>query len=161
MKIRLATKDDLQEMKNIFDYGRQIQLESGNPTQWAQGYPKVELILDDIEKEAAHLCIDENNEIVALFSVFIDPDPTYQEIEGAWLNNEAYATIHRIASSGKVPGVGQYCIEWVQNIYNNVRIDTHEENQQMKHILEKLNFQYCGIIYLENGEARNAYHYEK
>lgn len=161
MKIRLATKDDLQEMKNIFDYGRQIQLESGNPTQWAKGYPKVELILDDIEKEAAHLCIDENNEIVALFSVFIDPDPTYQEIEGAWLNNEAYATIHRIASSGKVPGVGQHCIEWVQNIYDNVRIDTHEENQQMKHILEKLNFQYCGIIYLENGEARNAYHYEK
>ncbi len=161
MKIKLATKDDLKEMKKIFDYGRKIQLESGNPTQWAEDYPKVELILEDIAKEAAHLCLNENNEIVALFSVFTAPDPTYEKIEGAWLNSEAYATIHRIASSGKLSGVGQLCIEWVQKKYDNVRIDTHDKNQQMKHILKKLDFQYCGIIYLENGETRNAYHYEK
>lgn len=161
MKIRRAKKDDLMKMREIFEYGRKVQLESGNLTQWAAGYPVDALILEDIKRKAAHLCLNDEDELLAVFSVFTDEDPTYREIEGAWLNNEPYATIHRIASSGRVSGAGQYCIEWVQDQYDNVRIDTHKENEQMKHILNKLDFEYCGVIYLENGETRNAYHYKK
>ena len=159
VKIRLANKKDLSEMREVFNYGREVQLASDNPTQWAPGYPSDELIMEDITQEAAHVCVDERGEIVAVLSVFTQPDPTYHKIEGAWLNDEPYATIHRIASNGKVRGVGQYCIEWVQSQFNNVRIDTHDNNQQMKHIIKKLGFKYCGIIYLENGDSRNAYHY--
>ena len=161
MKIRLAMKEDLPNMRKIFEHGRQIQLESGNLTQWEEGYPQDALILEDIENGAAHLCLNEENQIVALFSVFTEPDPTYKAIEGTWLNDEDYATIHRIASTGLVSGAGQQCIEWVQSRWDNVRIDTHQDNQQMKHILNKLDFEYCGIIYLANGDPRNAYHYEK
>lgn len=161
MEIRLARKKDLGKMREIFNYGRKIQLESGNPTQWKLGYPSDELILQDIAKNAAYLCLNEQGEIVAVFSVFTDPDATYHKIDGEWLNDEPYATIHRIATNGKERGSGQYCIEWVQNQYQNVRIDTHDNNQQMKHIIKKLGFKYCGIIYLENGDSRNAYHYSK
>ena len=159
MEIKVASKKDLIEMREVFDYGRNVQIKSGNLTQWKKGYPSDSLILEDIEKGAAHLCLSEEGEILALFSVFTEADPTYTEIEGQWLNNQKYATIHRIASTGKVRGIGQYCIQWVLSQYNNVRIDTHHENQQMKHILKKLGFKYCGIIYLDNGEARDAYHY--
>lgn len=161
MKIRLARKNDLSKMRNVFNYGRKVQLESGNLTQWAIGYPSDELILEDIAKEAAHLCLNDREEIVAVFSVFTDPDVTYHKIDGEWLNDEPYATIHRIANNGKEQGVGQQCIEWVQSQYNNVRIDTHNNNQQMKHVLNKLNFEYCGIIYLANGDSRNAYQYSR
>lgn len=161
MKIRLATKEDLGEMREVFNYGRKVQLESGNPTQWALGYPSDELILEDIAKGAAYLCLNDQEELLAVFSVFTDPDSTYYEIDGEWLNDEPYATIHRIATNGKERGVGQYCIEWVQDQYDNVRIDTHNNNQQMKHILKKLGFKYCGVIYLSNGDSRNAYHYSK
>lgn len=161
MKIRLAVKEDIPAMREVFEYGRQVQLETGNLNQWAPGYPSDELMLEDIKREAAHLCLNEQNEILAVFSVFTDPDPTYHEIDGKWLNDEPYATIHRIATSGKEKGVGQYCIQWVQERFDNVRIDTHEDNDPMKHILEKLGFDYCGIIYLENGDPRNAYHYAK
>lgn len=161
MKIRLATKGDIPKMREIYNYGRKIQLESGNPSQWKEGYPKESIILEDIENKAAHLCLNSKNEILAVFSVFTEADPTYSKIEGEWLNNEEYATIHRIASAGKISGVGQYCIEWVQEQHDNVRIDTHKKNEQMRHILKKLGFKYCGIIYLDNGEARDAYHYEK
>lgn len=161
MKVRLATKKDVSKMKQVFNYGRKIQLESGNPTQWDKGYPSEKLILEDIAQKAAYLYLDEKDEVIAVFSVFTDPDPTYLKIDGQWLNEKPYATIHRIASNRKAQGVGQACIEWVQKRYNNVRIDTHQNNQQMKHILNKLGFQYCGIIYLMNGDSRNAYHYSK
>ncbi|MDN6730770.1 MAG: N-acetyltransferase [Atopostipes suicloacalis] len=160
MEIKLARKSDLNKMRKVFNHGRKVQLESGNLTQWKEGYPTDTLILDDIEKGAAHLCVNDSDEILAVFSVFTGEDPTYTDIKGQWLNQEEYATIHRIASTGKVPGVGQYCISWVINQHQNIRIDTHHKNKQMKHILKKLGFQYCGIIYLENGDARDAYQYE-
>lgn len=159
MKIRLAKKNDLSKMRKIFDYGREVQLASGNLTQWVAGYPSEELMLEDIRKEAAHVCLDDQGGVAAVFSVFTEPDPTYSNIEGEWLNDQPYATIHRIATSGKMRGAGQVGIQWVQEQHDNVRIDTHENNQQMKHIIKKLGFKYCGIIYLENGDSRNAYHY--
>lgn len=159
MKIRLATKEDLKKMREIFEYGRKLQVQTGNPTQWAEGYPSKSLILEDIQKKAAYLCLNEEGKLLGVFSLFTDPDPTYHKIVGEWLNDKPYATIHRIATNGKERGVGQYCIKWVQNQYENVRIDTHEKNKQMKHILRKLDFNYCGLIYLENGDSRNAYHY--
>ncbi|MDN6162413.1 MAG: N-acetyltransferase [Atopostipes sp.] len=159
MKIKLASKKNLPQMRKIFNYGRKIQLESGNLNQWQEGYPSDALILEDIQKRAAHLSLNDNGEILAIFSLFTEADPTYTKINGNWLNNEKYATIHRIASSGIVSAAGQDCIKWVLKQYDNVRIDTHHKNEQMKHVLEKLGFHYCGIIYLENGEERNAYQY--
>ena len=52
-------------------------------------------------------------------------------------------------------------MKWVQDQYDNVRIDTHEDNAPMKYVLEKLGFEYCGVIYLEDGDARDAYHYAR
>lgn len=161
MEIRLATKKDLDKMREVFNHGRKVQLESGNSTQWRAGYPADDLILADVAQDAAYVCLNEQEKVVAVLSVFTEPDATYYKIDGAWLNDEPYATIHRIASNGQERGVGQRCIEWVQSKYANVRIDTHDNNQQMKHILKKLGFKYCGIIYLENGDARNAYHYSR
>jgi len=161
MNIRKATKADIPAMREVFNVGREIQLKTGNLKQWAPGYPSEALILEDIAKGAAHICANEAGEILGVFSVFTEPDLTYAEIDGAWLNNEPYATIHRIATNGKEKGVGQYCINWVQNKFDNVRIDTHDDNQQMKHVVKKLGFKYTGVIYLENGDPRNAYHYVK
>lgn len=161
MKIREARQEDIPKMREVFDYGRQIQLETGNLNQWAAGYPAEELIREDIAKGAAHICLNEEDEIVGVFSVFIEPDPTYAEIDGAWLNEEPYATIHRIAVNGKARGVGQYCIKWIQERFDNVRIDTHENNQPMIHVVNKLGFEYCGVIYLANGDPRNAYQFTR
>jgi RimJ/RimL family protein N-acetyltransferase len=40
---------------------------------------------------------------------------------------------------------------------DNIRIDTHDDNKTMQHILLKNGFTYCGIIYLKNGDERLAY----
>lgn len=161
MKIRKATIEDLPKMREIFNYGRELQIQTGNPNQWEEGYPSKNLMMEDMEKGAAHVCESDQGEIMAVLSVFTEPDPTYYEIEGQWLNDEPYTTIHRIATSGVVKGVGQYCLQWVQERSENVRIDTHKDNAPMKYVLEKLGFAYCGVIYLDNGDPRDAYHYTK
>ena len=38
-----------------------------------------------------------------------------------------------------------------------MRIDTHEQNHGMRTLLKTLNYNYCGVIYLENGDKRLAY----
>lgn len=159
MNIRLATAQDLPALREIFDQAREYQIEGGNTTQWAPGYPSKELMLEDIAKEAAYVGVNKDGEIVGALSVFTEPDPTYFEIEGEWLNDAPYATVHRIATSGKEKGAGQTLLKWVQENYANVRIDTHDANEPMKYIVKKLGFKYTGVIYIENGDARNAYHY--
>lgn len=161
MQIRQATVDDMAKMREIFDYGRAVQLKTGNPNQWEAGYPAKELMMEDIETGAAHVCENDEGEIIGVLSIFTEPDPTYFDIKGAWLNDDPYTTIHRIATSGAEKGVGQYCLKWVQDRNDNVRIDTHKDNGPMKYVLEKLGFAYCGVIYLEDGDARDAYHYAK
>lgn len=161
MEIRLATVEDMPKMREIFDHGREMQLKTGNMNQWAPGYPSEELMRRDIEQNIAHVAEDKEGDVVAVFSLFTEPDPTYAEIDGAWRNDEPYATIHRIATNGKVKGVGQYCLKWVQERFDNVRIDTHDDNEPMKYLMEKLGFEYCGVILLEDGDPRNAYHFVK
>jgi RimJ/RimL family protein N-acetyltransferase len=38
-----------------------------------------------------------------------------------------------------------------------MRCDTHKDNKIMQHTLEKNGYKYCGVIYLDNGDARVAY----
>jgi RimJ/RimL family protein N-acetyltransferase len=49
----------------------------------------------------------------------------------------------------------QFCLAHT----GNIRIDTHRDNTIMQHLLSKYGFQYCGIIYLANGDERLAYQY--
>ena len=88
-------------------------------------------------------------------------DETYNYIKGAWLNNDDYGVIHRIASSGIKKGMFSEVFEYVTKISANIRIDTHHDNLVMQKVLNKHGFIKCGVIYLKNGNPRLAYHYEK
>ena len=39
----------------------------------------------------------------------------------------------------------------------SIKIDTHEQNLGMQHILRKNGYTYCGVIYVEDGTKRLAY----
>ena len=43
----------------------------------------------------------------------------------------------------------------------NIRIDTHEDNRIMQHLLDKYGFAKCGCIYVEDGTPRIAYQKER
>jgi len=130
--------------------------EVGNPEQWGDVHPPVDLVLQDIERELCYVCVTESG-IIAVFYYNIEVDPTYGKIDGRWLNDAPYGVVHRIAGKRNVPGVGTFCLQWCLEQCQNLRIDTHKDNAPMLSLLDKLGFSYCGIIWREGGDERLAF----
>jgi len=159
LKIRDAIYTDFDSIMEIYGIAREYMIKSGNPGQWGDTYPPNELIQSDIRDGRCKILFD-NDGIHGVFALFREPDPTYGYIEGGkWLNDEAYVTIHRIAGDGKVRGILSCAVEYCKGISDNVRIDTHEKNTTMQHLIEKNGFIKCGTIFLEDGAPRIAYHW--
>lgn len=101
------------------------------------------------------------DEIAAVFVYIqgVDIDPSYRLIEnGAWGNPGEYGVVHRLAGSGNVRGVGEYCLNWAFAQCHHLRVDTHADNLPMQRLLGKLGFTQRGIIYVrEDHDPRLAY----
>lgn len=157
MTIRTTSLDDLAQLKRIFASARQFMASTGNPNQWAADYPSDSLLREDIESGSSHV-VEEDGNIVATFVVRSGNDPTYGHIyQGEWLNDEPYATIHRIASNGKAKGIFHLAVGYALQHCRNIRIDTHRDNTVMQHAILKEGFKYCGVIHCWNGSERLAY----
>lgn len=157
MNIRHARPDDLGKILEIYQYARTVMAQSGNPGQWINGYPSLELLESDLAKEQLYV-LEHEGQIEAVFVYFIGDEPNYHKIEGAWLNDAPYGVVHRVATAGNVRGAGQFCLDWSYAQCRNLRIDTHADNHIMQHILEKRGYVPCGRIYVGDGSPRIAYH---
>ena len=159
MEVKKASPENIVDILQIVDQARAIMRENGNMTQWNNGYPSGEIILNDINESHAFVCISDS-EIVGYFC-FIKgdrPDPNYDIIEGgAWLNNDPYGVIHRLASGRKVKGIAQKAFDFAFSEIKNIRVDTHHDNVPMQQFLKKIGFKYCGIIYVSDGTPRDAF----
>lgn len=157
MKIREATIKDIERVMEIYDIAVKYMHANGNPTQWVGGYPFREIVEEDIAQKRLYLLLDDDNSIIAQFCYFIGDDPTYSYIDGEWLNDERYGVVHRIASSGKVRGVAQICLDWCFTRHPNMRIDTHSDNINMQRALRESGYVECGEIIVYNGTRRVAF----
>lgn len=160
MKIRKAYIKDLEDIMKVFEIAKEFMKNNGNPTQWINGYPTRQIILDDINSENFYV-IQKNNKIIAVFAFIIGEDINYKTIIGNWLNNEEYGTIHRIASDFSQKGVFQKVFQFCLTKIDNIKCDTHKNNLPMQNVLKKYGFKKCGIIYLQNGKERIAFQYKK
>lgn len=139
MTIRLATTADLPAISAIYAFARTQMAKDNNPDQWGKSHPALELLEADIA--AKHLyVIEEAGNIGGVFAFILGEDPTYQQIEGSWLNDQPYGTIHRIAGNGKVKGVFNKALAFCEQLEPNIRIDTHQNNKRMQHLIEKNGF---------------------
>ena len=143
-------------MKEIFSCARAYMKRSGNPTQWKDDRPGIDLVLNDIANNNSYLVIDDE-EIIGTFACIRGIEPTYLDIDGKWLNDDEYVTIHRVASDGSRKGVFDEIIRYCEKMNIDIRIDTHKDNKTMIHLIEKNGFTYCGIIIVDDGTPRLAY----
>lgn len=163
LNIRRALEGDLDRIMEIVAQAQQYMREAGF-CQWDNGYPSRELIADDIAKGDRYV-VAEGDTLMASAGIFFGEEPDYKEIyEGAWLNESAYLSIHRICvdNSFKGMGLGGAVVRYAEdmarkNNIRNLRCDTHKENKAMRRMLEKNGFVYCGIIHLADGSPRVAY----
>ena len=152
-----AAKQDLPAILEIYRYAKNFMIQSGNPYQWPSGYPWESLLLQDIEKGQLYICKNDGG-IYGVFAFIIGEDPTYLKIDnGAWLSDTLYGTIHRIAGNGTQKGIFAEAVSYCESKIPHLRIDTHDANHLMQHLILKHGFQKCGTIYVFDGTPRIAY----
>ena len=163
---RQIKKEDKDTVTKIYNDARCFMADSGNPEQWADGYPDECLICEDIEKERGYVC-EFDGKIAAVFMFVTEDDESYRKIyDGSWKNDEPYGVIHRIAVSKEMHGKGiaKECFDFCRNecikqgIYN-LKIDTYKDNIPMQKTLAKYGFEYCGTVYIDDKLERMAYQY--
>ena len=156
--IRHSLESDLLRMLAVYERARAYMASLGNPHQWGDsGYPSVSLLREDIARGVSYVVVDQCDEVVATFVFVEGEDPTYIIIEGAWLNEEPYGVIHRLASSGRERGIARFVFDWCSQRSRNLRVDTHAQNLVMQHLFLSLGFVLCGTIFLPDGSPRLAY----
>lgn len=157
MQIRKALPGDITTLMAIYETARRFMQTTGNRNQWIDGYPSEQQIMSDIQSGCSYVCCVDA-EIVGVFYFKIGIDPTYLHIEdGHWLNEQPYGVIHRLASAGTRKGIGRFCLQWCFSRHPNIRIDTHEDNKVLQHLLREEGYSRCGIIYVSNGTSRVAF----
>tara|TARA_B110000967_G_scaffold200589_1_gene236620 strand:+ start:1526 stop:2035 length:510 start_codon:yes stop_codon:yes gene_type:complete len=165
MKFLLAKKEDLScTLRIIAD--AQAYLAVQHIDQWQNGYPNEKVILNDIQNSESYVVKSDDSDTIATAMFSTRVEPTYSQIEGHWItkNDAIYGVIHRMAISEKSRGTGiakfifNHCEKRLkQNAIKSMRIDTHEGNLGMQALLKKLDYVFCGVIYLENNDKRLAY----
>ncbi len=160
--IRKATLKDKESVLKIYEEARAF-IKTYNSPQWQDGYPNEDTFNKDIKDGTIY--VNEVEGIVVGVATFLDYEPTYEEIDGAWLNDEEYVVIHRIATTTSKLGKGhaKAFIDYLENNpkVKNIKIDTHELNEPMKRFLIKNGFIYCGIITLNNPVDKLRLAYQK
>lgn len=159
--IRYAQAQDLPMILRIYEIARKFMADNGNPSQWGNNFPPEKLLKDDIEQQQLYVYTNEGV-IHGVFAFIIGDDPTYAHIEnGSWRSDTTYGTIHRIAGDGMEKGVFTKCINYCKEQSSHLRIDTHENNEIMKYLIQKNGFLKCGKIYVKDGSSRVAFDYLK
>ncbi len=156
MNIRKAKSEDLKNILPIYAHARRQMALMGNPGQWGTDKPSPATLREDIRKGSLFV-MEAAGEITGVFAFFTGEEPTYRTIDGKWMNEFPYGVIHRIAGSGRQKGILKHCLQFCSAFTPNLRIDTHEQNAVMRHLLEKNGFRECGIIYVEDKTPRIAF----
>lgn len=160
--IRKAINDDIEIILKIFDMSRNYMKNNGNPTQWPDSnYPNIDIIKADILNGNLYI-VERDGKVAACFSFILGEDSTYANIyNGEWLNNNAYGTIHRLASLGITGGIFEEVFKFCVDMTDEIRVDTHKNNTKLRKKLIENGFLECGVIFVEDGTERIAYHYSR
>ena len=150
MEIRLAFPNEVDAIMQVIEEAKKCLADAGS-TQWQNGYPNTETIIEDIISGQAYVALEEG-ELLAYAAVTKSPEKAYEAIyDGNWEGKEAeYLVFHRIAVASDVQGKGvaQTFLEGLIEgfDYLDFRSDTHAQNKAMQHIFEKLGFKQVGKV---------------
>ena len=90
--IRGAQQNDWQDIMDIYAIARAFMKQAGNPTQWGDKNPDPAVIRRDMA-DGNFFVLEREGRVQAVFSLVPGPDPTYGEIDGAWLRDTPYWAI--------------------------------------------------------------------
>ncbi len=161
LQFRKAVIQDSAEIWNILQQAIENRRKDGS-LQWQDGYPNLETVKSDIEKNIGYVLIN-SGEIIGYSAVIFNDEPAYIDIEGEWLTSDDFVVVHRVAVSDNYLGKGlaQKIFGFIEDLaisngIYSIKVDTNFDNIAMLKILEKLGYTYCGEVHLR-GSARKAF----
>lgn len=155
-EVRPARREELDQVMDTIGIARALMRSRGNSFQWMNGYPTRPFMEAEVEAGETYVCL-EDGLLVACFSLLDGDDPTYARIDGAWLDDGPYRTLHRLAVAKPGSGLGTTCLSWACDHSRSLRADTHRVNLAMQGALEGCGFVRCGTIWVADGSERIAY----
>jgi len=164
MIFRKTRFEDIPDVVRILDDGKKF-LRENNVLQWHLGYPNEEVIELDIMDETGYVATLEGGLVIGTVALSFAGEPWYDEIyDGAWLTNDDFLVIHRIATKSdfREKNVASFLLEEAEKLclergIKSIKIDTHIDNEIMKNWILKHGFKYCGVVHIDNNETRLAY----
>ena len=169
MQLRKATMADFDQIITILKDGAN-QLAERGVNQWQGDYPSKGQIEEDIEQGWAFLAESDDHETVGAIAIVDGPDHVYDHLDGKWIcDTDNYVVIHRVAIKSNHAGKG-YATQLLQAVINDikdnrdeidsVRIDTHEDNKAMQHLIDKMGFTKVGLLHGVYRPNETSYVYE-
>ncbi len=162
LNLRQATLNDTDRTWKILQQAIAKRKEEGSE-QWQNGYPNLDVVINDISKGFGYVIENDNNLIIGYVAIINEIEPAYTQIEGKWLNEEPYIVIHRLAVAQdiKMKGLGTWVMEEIENItisknIYSIKVDTNFDNVGMLRVFNKLEYHYCGEVYFD-GSPRKAF----
>ena len=151
---RHAEKGDLNAIVALIAHAR-AYIASQGIDQWQDGYPEPELIESDMEDGIGIVFLREDK-ICAYMALMDISEPVYDDLDGKWISDQPYATIHRMAidDGHRGKGVSTAMLAHAEAYarehgLGSVRADTHRGNKAMRGLLEKSGYAYCGDVRYE------------
>lgn len=162
---RKAELKDIDEVMIAVEDARTLLKEQGNG-QWQDGYPDRNSFINDIHNQRLFVVLDKkNNEKIVGCCALTYFEEDYSHLyEGEWKTDLPYMVMHRVAVKKDYRGLGYgkllfkiFDIEAVKEGYHSLRIDTHENNGIMRHLIEQAGYIYCGKAILKPNKDRVVY----
>lgn len=161
LKFRKAQPEDTERIWEILQQAIERRRKDGSH-QWQDGYPNRNVVQKDIQQQVGYVALLDGN-IAAYTALIINDEPTYEVIDGAWLTNEDFLVIHRVAVAEEYlgRGFGKEIFNFaekvaVQQSVFSIKVDTNFDNGGLLAILKGLNYRYCGEISVR-GTPRRAF----
>lgn len=161
MKFRPADFNDIENILEIVSSARKILKEKGI-NQWQGEYPAASDFANDISNNSAYV-VECDGEVVGMASILFGNKKEYEEIDGSWGTDGAYAVINRVGVSKKHTGKGishrildeaeKICLK---NGVFSVRVDTCPANNVMRRLVNSRGYK-CRGITQGYGGIRKAY----
>lgn len=156
-----ARWEDIPACMEILDDGRRFQREQGF-VQWDDAHPSRAAVEGDVRGGDGYVLLVDGT-LAGYLCLSFNGDPAYPAIRGQWREDGPYAVIHRMAIGRAHRGRGLTGevfrlagrLAKARGV-DLLRIDTHEDNLRMRHVLEKNGFACRGTV-IQNGSDRLAF----
>lgn len=156
-----AREEDLPRVVNLIDEAR-AALKADGVDQWQGKDPTPEDLSENIKAGCCYFFKDDT--VVGMAVLKEGADPTYDVIDGKWLTDGDYLTVHQFVVDDNRKGEGM-SRRMMERIFAYakfkgipaIRIDTHADNFRMRGLIESAGFTYCGVITVADGTERVAY----